>query len=215
MIEIPWYKIKGITLLSVEEAEKLPEAIRVFRYWWWLKQPGTEGATAACVSRKGQVRSDGIYVSDEWTGVRPALICDDLQSLNLKIGDQIKALGKEWQYIGDDMVLLYGEPLIMMAFRRDSEAPDANVYDKSDVKKYLFNWFNQDVFDSFQIGLYTITFYSGKLPIKNLYISDKEELQNLIYGELSQNSDDYDYIGIWNEGNHKYIEIDIDDLKEQ
>ena len=41
---------------------------------------------------------------------------------------------------------------------------------KSHVKKYLDNWFNEDVFDSFQIGLYTITFYQGKLPIKNLYL---------------------------------------------
>lgn len=136
--------IKGITcdLLSVEEAEQITDGILAYLCDWWLRSPSDYSDCAASVHSNGSVSHFGDYVDDSLVAVRPALYISNFDSLNLKIyKDIIKVFDKYWIYIGDNKALLMDEPLTTMAFRKDWRAEDVNVYEKSDVKKWLDNWF--------------------------------------------------------------------------
>ena len=133
--------IKGITLLSVAEAEALPQSVRAYSDWWWLRSPGGSSRSATCVGCYGSVFSYGYYVDSRYGAVRPALLLN-LKSLNfksIKNGDIIEVFNKEWYY-QDGLALLMDKPLTAMAFRKNWKAEGANDYEKSDVKKYLDNW---------------------------------------------------------------------------
>ena len=82
--------IKGITLLSVEEAENLlTEEQRKCTYngercCWWLRSPGDDQDAAAFVDIDGSVLYFGYSVNYAYDCVRPALILSNLKSSNLK-----------------------------------------------------------------------------------------------------------------------------------
>ena len=44
--------------------------------WWWLRSPGVNSIHAACVDRGGSVFDDGLFVSNVYVAVRPALWID-------------------------------------------------------------------------------------------------------------------------------------------
>ena len=130
--------ITEITLLSVEEAEKLDEDTRYIGDPWWLRSPGDFDDFAAIVNPNGVVYADGSYV-DSTYGVRPALTISNLQASNLRIGDQFILADEQWTVIGKDKALC--DDIVGRApFRKAWKAPDANDYEKSDVKRWLKKW---------------------------------------------------------------------------
>lgn len=131
--------IQEITLLSIEETkEYLTREQLATGSWWWLRSPGFNPTRAANVRSDGKVRTSGLDVLYD-IGVRPALRIANLDSSNLSKGDIIKVGGESWTIISDNLALC--ERIVeYSAFRADWKAPDANVYEKSDVKKELDKW---------------------------------------------------------------------------
>lgn len=135
--------IKALVLLDTIDAENLPTNIRKYFYSWWLRSRGAEGATAAFVGKSGRVYDEGDYVRSP-NAVRPALWIRGLDGLYPDIGDVIMIQNRPWAYIGNDKVLLVGEPLARGAFNTE---PDNN-YGTSHIKSYLDslfrNWFGKE-----------------------------------------------------------------------
>ena len=147
--------IKGITLLSTEEAEDLltkEQRKRKFEgeeCWWWLRSPGNNQKYAAVVGSDGSVYYFGDYVSNVDNCGRPALILSSLKSSNLKsikelgVGERFEFGGYTFTIISNKLALC-DEVIAKMAFRKDWKTEDANVYEKSDIKKFLDNWFKEN-----------------------------------------------------------------------
>ena len=146
--------IKGITLLSTKEAENLlTEEQRICKYnneeCWWLRSPGYYKGRAAYVYFDGSVNYFGHRVSPANYCVRPALILSTLKSSNLKSIEELGA-GERFEFGGytftiiSNKLALCDEAIAKMAFREDWEAKDANDYEKSDIKKFLDNWFREN-----------------------------------------------------------------------
>ena len=147
--------IKGITLLSVEEAgnlltkEQRKCTYNGERCCWWLRTPGYSQYSAAYVSSDGSVYFSGNLVDYDRGCVRPALILSNLKSSNLKSIEEL-GVGEHFEFGGytftviSNKYALCDEAIAEMAFREDYEAKDANVYEKSDVKKFLDNWFREN-----------------------------------------------------------------------
>ena len=146
--------IEGITLLSAEEAENLlTEEQRKCKYkydneecWWWLRSPGMYQDYAAGVDYDGSVC---YRVSNGYGCVRPALKLSTLKSSNLKSIEEL-GVGERFEFgestftVISNKYALCDEAIEEMAFREDRKAKDANVYEKSDVKKFLDNWFREN-----------------------------------------------------------------------
>lgn len=131
-------QIEDITLLSVEEAEKLPKEILSYSNWWWLRSPGDDSNRAAGVYDDGSILDGGCDVRLRDRAVRPALITN-LDSSNFKqYKSQIRFGNKNWLYIGDNMWLLNDEPLTRVAFNADPTK--GNKYEGSDVYNYIRDW---------------------------------------------------------------------------
>ena len=147
--------IEGITLLSADEAENLlTKEQRKCKYnnkpcWWWLRSPGRHQNFAAYVNYDGSVYYYGSCVNYDSDCVRPALILSNLKSSNLKSIEEL-GVGEHFEFGGytftviSNKLALCDEAIAEMAFRKDYEAKDANVYEKSDVKKFLDNWFREN-----------------------------------------------------------------------
>lgn len=105
MITISAEDVKDITLLSVEEAEKLPKKILEFPCWWWLSSQGFYSSFSAIVCDDGYVHRFGDCVDDRFYGVRPALTIKNLKPYNPKVGDAVEVFNEEWYYVGNDMIL--------------------------------------------------------------------------------------------------------------
>ena len=131
-------QIDGITLLSVEEAGKVPNSQRAIGKVWWLRSPGDFDISTASVLGDGSVSDYGYHVNLNVLGVRPALIFD-LESSNLQINDQIVLAGYTWTVI-DGGYALCNEIVRNTCFRENWGAKDANQYEASDIKKWLENW---------------------------------------------------------------------------
>ena len=134
-------EIDEITLLSVEEYETYQNAIPKITLWWWLRSPGTyDVGTATDVGTDGCMYNISVTSDD---GVRPALRIKNPESSNLKIRDKFRLAGYMWTIIGDGLALcddVFGN----CAFRKNWKAQDANIYEKSDIKKWLENWANKN-----------------------------------------------------------------------
>lgn len=72
-------------------------------------------------------------------GVRPALQILNPESSNLNPGDQLEVVGHGWTVLNGGLALC-NEIIGRTQFRKDWEAPDANVYERSDVKRYVEEW---------------------------------------------------------------------------
>jgi hypothetical protein len=133
-------KVTGITLLSLEEYEQAKKHIPMIRGWWWLRSPGGSSNSAAYVMNDGWVDTYGNGVDYTNIVVRPALLISNLDSFNLKLGDRIVDFCRcDWTVIPGNMVLC-DTGVGTHCFREDWGAPDANDYEKSDVKAWLENW---------------------------------------------------------------------------
>lgn len=148
--------IKGITLLSKEEYEENREKIRRMKYdrcCWWLRSRGCSKEFVDYVNEfYGSVHDDafvyrGRYGVDDWHFVvRPALILKNLNSSDFKIGNRFRLFDFNWTIISNGYALC-DTAIGAVPFRRDVEAKDANVYEASDMKKFLEEWWDKQVKD--------------------------------------------------------------------
>ena len=134
-------EITEATLLTIEEARKLPGRLRRYDEWWWLKSPGLCSNYVAFVDNGGFVNSFGDYAFVD-NIVRPVLIISNFESTDLKIGDTFEFGGEQFEIISDGKAFCLGD-IVYKEFREDPDAPDANDYEKSDVKKYIDDWFEK------------------------------------------------------------------------
>jgi hypothetical protein len=134
-------EVSEITLLSVEEYNAAKEYIPEAKYCWWLRTAGNTPIDAALVLAFGRLREAGYIVSSE-KAVRPALRVSNFEALNLVPGNKvIDFAGCNWTVIAKDMMLCdssIGDHCFRL--RKDLHKSDANVYEASDVKKYLETW---------------------------------------------------------------------------
>lgn len=130
--------IQEITLLSKDEAEAfLSKEQRNLDEIWWLRSGHRHYVGFADeVWYTGSVSDRRV---DVISGVAPALRISNLSANALRIGDTIKIGGESWQVISDDLAWC-NHIIGKSSFRRDHRAPDAMVYEKSDVKQWLENW---------------------------------------------------------------------------
>jgi len=143
--EISASDIAGITLLSIEEAKKLPAKLLNYDsdITWWLRSPGPSSSVANVVIG-GNIGND-IYASvDRVCEVRPVLQIKDLKSSNLKIGDVFTFGDEEFKVISDKLALCLSD-IGRSVFRKNKGAKDANEYRASDVRKYVSDWLNKAI----------------------------------------------------------------------
>ena len=134
--------IEYITLLSKDEAKKLPKAMRKFDGFWWLMDKGSNWRNwdlAASVNEDGSINSYGSRV-DILGRVRPKIVvCDDIVS-DLQFGDTTNLLGVEWIFIGDNS-LMSKEEIGYSKFNERASSV-SNTYEGSQIQKYLQDWLN-------------------------------------------------------------------------
>lgn len=130
------------TLLSLEEAKKLPIRLRQYNKWWWLRSSDPNQSYTVYVFGIGSAFYLGDQVYNEVGAVRPVLKLDGLKSSNFTIGDVFIFSGKRFEVIDNETAFCL-EDIGTCAFRKDWRAEDANNYEKSDVKKFIDDWFDQ------------------------------------------------------------------------
>lgn len=130
--------IQQITLLLADEVSSLSESVLATESWWWLRSPGNNPGRAAYVDDDGKVNTIGYLVRCKFD-VRPALRINKLKHLGFNVGDKIEVGDESWTVISEDLALC-DRIVGASAFRWASTAPDANVYEKSDVKIWLDQW---------------------------------------------------------------------------
>ena len=133
-------KVEDITLLSTEEAEKLPKDILKFSNYWWLRSPGRWQDSVTLVSIDGGFGDYGLIIDKSDFGVRPALIVSNLNSLNLNLYDKIEFYGVKWIKISGNMLLCndttFGNHCFDPSDYWNWNAPQY-TYENSDIYKYI------------------------------------------------------------------------------
>ena len=129
--------INGATLLSVEEAEKLPDRLLKCRNFWWLRSSGKYLNFSACVTPLGMINYRGEEININFC-VRPALILDNLESSNFDIGDIFIFGNKEFEIITKELAFCR-EDIEFHCFNEEKN----NDYESSEIKEYIDNWFEE------------------------------------------------------------------------
>ena len=145
--------IQEVTLLSKKEYKKTKAHIKPIGNLWWLHSPRNDDYKASVVVedaasynpylvnfKNGDVDDLWRTIDNESVSVRPALRLNQ-KSNNLQIGDMLSFGGYYWTLISKSLALCDTE-FCRMGFREDWDAQDAHIYEASDVKRYLDNWFN-------------------------------------------------------------------------
>lgn len=135
-------EIVGATLLSVEEAKLLPENLRRDSHDWWLRSPGCYSDFADYVYADGSVYCGGGSVRSSSGAVRPALIIRNFKSSNLKIGDVILFDDREFEIISN-MLAFCKTDIGYQCFNSNDKREDANIYETSEIKKFVDHWFKK------------------------------------------------------------------------
>lgn len=129
-------EIKGVTLLSTDEAEVLPLRLRKYNNWW-LRSPGFFSFTTAIVHDDGSIDING-NDTDYGSGViRPALKISKLEASGLEIGDVFLFDDKEFEVISDSLAFCTTD------IGKHQFDANSNDYEKSEIKKYVDEWFEQ------------------------------------------------------------------------
>ena len=141
-------EITGATLLTVEEAKKLPRRLRMYSRWWWLKTRGYLSCNATLVSQVGYINECGSDISFDGA-IRPALKISYLESSGLKIGDTFEFDGKQFEIISDDKAFCL-QDIGECYFNHfvEGELGDFNDYEKSYIKNYVDDWFKWSIRES-------------------------------------------------------------------
>lgn len=140
--------IVGATLLSIEEANALPDDLRSYDDWWWLRSRGPQPGYAMIVDVFGSVDEDGCEVDNtDNILVRPALQIANLSSTDLKIGDSIVFDKKEFEIISDSLAFCKTDigacHFRDIGYRDDRNAEYLNDYEKSYAKEFVDRWFER------------------------------------------------------------------------
>ncbi len=139
-------KIEGAILFSINEAKtRLIEKERAYKDWWWLRTPEYSQMSATYVNEDGSVRYGGVDVDINSGCVRPALRIN-LKNSDLKTGDAFVFGDKFFKIVSKDLAFCL-EDIGYCCFRDDWNAPDANDYEVSDVKKFVDTWFKEAMQD--------------------------------------------------------------------
>ena len=139
--------IVSATLLSIEEYEKYGEMIPPVEVPpveedWFLRSAGIIDNTAAVVcGENGHVEDYGYSVNFEF-GVRPVLQISNPESMNLESGDTFPFGKQTFTYLGEGLAIC-NDCIGKCVFRERRKASNANDYEKSDVKKYVDDWFEK------------------------------------------------------------------------
>lgn len=134
-------KILGATLLSKEEAETLlPKRKRKYHSYWWLRTPSKKFSYIACDVEPDGFIGSGNGVTDETNAIRPALRIN-ITSSNFKVGNTFMFGDKKFKILSPTLAFIYNDEIGHCAFRKDQNAEDANIYEASDVKKFVDAWF--------------------------------------------------------------------------
>ncbi len=130
--------INEVRLLSKEEYIRNIDLIGKRQPWWWLGDTcqGKDGYAVAVYLND----VIGFYEVEQLFGVVPVLV---LQDKNLAAGSKI-TYGNKFFTVLRDGIALCDERIAHCAFRKDWEAEDANDYRKSDIKRWLEQWFNHN-----------------------------------------------------------------------
>ena len=136
--------IERVTIPCSDEVLDVPKDILSCNRLWWLRSPSYDSHGAAYVGSDGSVSHFGNAVSSANVCVRPAFRIANQESSYPQIGERMKiaATGEESievVYIGNNLWLAV-EPIGESCFRKDWSAPDANCWDKSDLKRWLQKW---------------------------------------------------------------------------
>lgn len=140
-------EITGATLLTVEEAKKLPSRLRVYKNWWWLKTRGNQNYNVTVVSKFGYINENGVCTDWDKGAVRPALEISHLKLSNLKIGDTFDFGCRRFEIISDNRAFCLediGDDYFNHCI--EGELDDFNDYEESDIKKKIVDeWFDWSV----------------------------------------------------------------------
>ena len=130
--------IGAVTLLSKAEYMSSKDAVQQMdNEWWWLITPTEAGGGVETVSYLvGDVVGRYVWADTGW--VRPIIRYRNA-SETLPVGSKFSLAGHDWTVIANGIALC-DDALVQMAFRADSDAPDATDYGASDVKGWLDNW---------------------------------------------------------------------------
>ena len=131
-------EIEGATLLSVDEARKLPLRLKQHNNWWWLRSPGFYGSHVAHVYCDGSIDVLGSYANYDNT-VCPALKITNLESSDLEIGDVFKFGDKEFEIISDTLAFCTTD------IGKHKFDTYSNNYGRSEIKQYVDKWFNESI----------------------------------------------------------------------
>ena len=126
-----------VTLLSAEEYATNKDIIPPTNKWWWLRSPGTLRFNAVYVRCDGNVGDRNVNHVGGY--IRPALRIRNLKSSNIPTGSKFKLAECTWTVLLDDLALC-DEEIDETCFREHLYTEDANIYEKSDIKKYLEKW---------------------------------------------------------------------------
>ena len=135
--------VTDVTLLTEKEAKALPERLRLHHNWWWLRSSVGFCITAACVSIDGSVFGIGRAVDDDDVAIRPALRISGLESSGFHIGDIFEFGGTDFEVVSGDTAFCLGD-IGDCCFRKDVISDDVDDFEKSDVRKYIDRWFEQE-----------------------------------------------------------------------
>lgn len=152
-------------LMSKELFQTLPNHMKSFfdvngnPHWWWLRSFGYFQYHAAYVYNDGKVIHSGAPVDCGDGAVRPVLLINPDSGILSNNGLDLIEFGcyngkpVQW-YVVDRRkgYLLLKNFLVDHCFRKDNHAKDADDYDASDIKKYLFEEFLPTIFTEDQIA---------------------------------------------------------------
>ena len=130
------------TLLSVEEVkELLSDEDRAYYEWWWTRTVGTDNHCVADISVYGNIYTKGNRPDLDYSiVVRPVLIISGLKESGFGIGDTFKFDGKIFKIISENLAFCT-EDIGHHQFNNDFKAEDANIYDNSEVRRFVDEWF--------------------------------------------------------------------------
>ena len=127
----------GATLLSAEEAKKLPKKTLAYDSWWWLRSEGFRRPHfAAVVDKRGFVDSVRRQKSIDTGAVRPVLT---LESDDYEVGDKFAIGSYSFTVILPKLALLDWH--IKMSYF-DS---DSNPYESSEIRRIVDKWFRDKI----------------------------------------------------------------------
>lgn len=134
--------IISATLLTVDEVEDLlSQKDCYYSEWWWTRSPG--GCSDSVIDLRYKIiHYEGSNTAWGETFVRPALNITGVYDCGLKIGDTFVFGGKTFKVISCNLAFCL-EDIGQCCFREDFDAPDANIYDASDVKRFIDKWFEE------------------------------------------------------------------------